>query len=233
MNYKGLLSIISFLLIISCGSNSNSEEFIQKTTGRYLYNSDEIIEAYYTNNQLFVKWRGATKIEPLKVNENTFFVKEMNEKIQFLDNPSNGKTYLVLVPKEETDTLEYNFKRLEKNEKIPSEYLKEGNFNKALEAYLLIQQKDSLDPTLNENNFNRLGYKKLRDENFEEAFAVFKINMELHPKSPNVYDSYAEALRKSGDTIQAIEYYKKSISIDSGNRDAKRFIEKYENRIKL
>lgn len=48
-----------------------------------------------------MEWRGAKKIKPLKVDDTTFFVKEMNEKIQFLVNPENQTTYIVLVPKEE------------------------------------------------------------------------------------------------------------------------------------
>ena len=95
---------------------------------------------------------------------------------------------------------------------------------------MTIQINDSLDPSIKEGSFNKLGYQKLRNDNYEEALAIFNINITLYPNSPNVYDSYAEALRKSGDTIQAIVYYKKSIAIDSGNRDAKRFINKYDKK---
>jgi len=230
MKLKSIFSIVMLVLVLSYGSKTNSEEFIQKTTGRYLYNSDEVVEVYFEENDLLIKWRGATAIKPLKVNDNTFFVKEMNEKVQFLNNPSDEKNYMVLVPKEKTDTLKYNFQKLEAKEKIPSEYLKDKEYDKALEAYLAIREKDSLDHSLKEGNFNRLGYKELRAKNYDEAKAIFKINMTLYPKSSNVYDSYAEAFRRSGDTITAIEYYKKSITIDSGNRDAKRFIEKYDKK---
>ena len=54
--------------------------------------------------------------------------------------------------------------------------------------------------------------------------------MELYPASSNVYDSYADALKVSGDTLEAIKYYKKSLAIDSGNRNAKRFVEKYDKK---
>ena len=222
-------SLISFILALtfSCGNNSNSEEFIQKTSGRYLYYSDELITVYFSENTLFLEWRGAMAIKPLKIDDNTFFVKEMNEKIQFLSHPENGKDYIVLVPKE-NEELQYNFRKLEDNEKIASEYLNNNQFDKALDAYLTIQQKDSLDPAINEGDLNSIGYKALRDKNIENALQIFKINMELYPNSSNVYDSYADALKRNGDTLQAISYYKKSIAIDSGNRDAKRFIEKYD-----
>jgi predicted negative regulator of RcsB-dependent stress response len=45
-----------------------------------------------------------------------------------------------------------------------------------------------------------------------------------------VYDSLGEAFMKSGDTIEAIKNYKKSLALDSGNRRAKRILEKLENK---
>ncbi|MEX1383475.1 tetratricopeptide repeat protein, partial [Lutibacter sp.] len=154
MKIQQLFLCILSIIVVSCTTSTNNEAFIKKTTGRYLYNSDEIIEVYFDNQKLFLKWRGATSLEPLSVGEETFFVKEMNEKIQFLTNPENQLTYMVLVPKTVNDTLQYNFRKLTQNEKIPSEYLKDNNFEKALEGYLKIKKIDSLDASLNENNFN-------------------------------------------------------------------------------
>lgn len=230
MKTQQLFLCILTIIVVSCSTSTNNEAFIKKTTGRYLFNSDEVIEVYFDNQTLFLKWRGASTIEPLSIGEEAFFVKEMNEKIQFLTNPENQITYMVLVPKTENDTLQYNFRKLKQNEKIPSEYLKDNNFEKALAGYLKIKKIDSLDASLNEDNFNSLGYKELGDKNYEQALNIFKINMELYPTSSNVYDSYADALKVSGDTLEAINYYKKSLAIDSGNRNAKRFVEKYDKK---
>lgn len=226
MKFKYFTFIICSFIFFNCTNNTNTPEFIKKVSGRYLYNSDEVITIYFNENELFMKWRGAKNIKPLKVNETTFFVKEMNEKIQFLNNPSNNKDYIVLVQKDENIAPIFNYVKLKDNENIPSEYLKNNEFHKAVEGYLAIQKKDSLDSTINENNFNSLGYSKLRDKNYQEAIDIFKINVALHPKSANVYDSLAEAFMKSGDTIQAITNYKKSLTLDSGNSRAKKHIEK-------
>ncbi|MDX1828274.1 MAG: hypothetical protein R3342_01890 [Lutibacter sp.] len=231
MKLKSILSlIIVSLIIIGCNNPKNSESFIKKTTGRYLYNSDELIEVYFKENVLFLKWRGATEIKPLKVNDDTFFVKEMNEKIQFLTNPSDGKEYIVLVPKEKEKAIIYNYKKLEEDEKIPSEYLKNAEYSKALQGYLAIQKKDSLDSAIKESNFNSFGYKELRNKNFEKAIQIFSINVALYPNSSNVYDSLGEAYMKSGDTINAINNYKKSLALDSGNKRAKRNIKRLEKK---
>ena len=58
------------------------------------------------------------------------------------------------------------------------------------------------------------------------AINYFKININLYPKSSNVYDSLGEAFMKSGDTITAIEYYSKAVSINPENRSSKRQLDK-------
>ena len=230
MKFHYLLFFLVSLLFYGCSNNANNPEFIKKATGRYLYNSDEVIEAYFEENELYIAWRGAKKIKPLKVDDATFFVKEMNEKIQFLTNPENQKDYMVLVPKEENTPIVYNFLKLNEGEKVPSEYLENKEFDKALLGYLAIKKKDSLDSSIDEKYLNSLGYKRLREKNFEMAKAIFKINAALYPKSSNVYDSLAEAYLKSGDTVKAIENYKTSLRLDSGNDRAKNQLKKLEKK---
>lgn len=228
MNVKYIIYVFVSILFISCAKTTSDPEFIKKVSGRYLFNSDEVIEVHFKENNLFLAWRGAKNIKPLHTNDNIYFVKEMNEKIRFLTNPSDLKEYLVLVPKKEGDSVKYNFRKLEENEKIPSEYLKDGQFEKALTNYLTIKENDSLDPAISENNFNKSGYFELRNKNYEMAINYFKINVSLYPESSNVYDSLGEAYMKSGDTIQAISNYKKSLEFDSGNARVKRYIKRLE-----
>lgn len=225
-NYFIIPIVVSTLF--SCSRSTNTQEFIEKTAGRYLYNSDEVVEVYFNNNILFMKWRGASNITPLKVNDSTFFVKEMNEKIQFSTNPKDRSDYMVLVPKEEDKLRKYNYRKLQEDEFIPREYLKKGNYEEALKAYLVIKKKDSLDNAVNEEDLNSRGYDALREKNYEKAIDIFKINMALRPASANVYDSLADAYKRSGDTVKAILNYKKSLQLDSGNTRAKRFLKKYD-----
>jgi len=232
MKFNYFIFLLVFVLFYGCSNNTNDPEFIKKATGRYLYNSDEVIHIYFEENEMFMEWRGAKKIKPLKVNDSTFFVKEMNEKIQFLINPTNQQQYISLVPKEENKPISYNFMKLKEGEKVPSEYLANKDFDKALEGYLAIKKKDSLDSSIDENYLNSLGYNALREKNFEIAKAIFKINTALYPKSSNVYDSLAEAYMKSGDTVRAIENYKTALVFDSGNYRAKNQLKKLEKKNK-
>jgi len=232
MKFNYFFFFIVFVLFYGCSNNFNDPEFIKKASGRYLYNSDEVIHIYFEENEMFMEWRGAKKIKPLKVNDSTFFVKEMNEKIQFLTNPANQKQYIALVPKEESKPIAYNFMKLKEGEKVPSEYLANKEFDKALEGYLAIKKKDSKDSSINENYLNSLGYKFLQEKDFEIAKAIFKINAALYPNSSNVYDSLAEAYMKSGDTVRAIENYKIALTFDSGNFSAKNQLKKLEKKNK-
>ncbi|MEO5946270.1 MAG: alpha/beta fold hydrolase [Chitinophagaceae bacterium] len=73
-----------------------------------------------------------------------------------------------------------------------------------------------------ERQINRWGYQLLNDKkNVDDALKLFEINVKQFPNSSNVYDSYAEALRRAGKIPLAIDNYKKSIALDSSNNNAK------------
>ncbi len=222
----GFLALI--LLLIGCSKPTNDIAFIDEVSGKYLFNPDKAIEVYFVENELFLKWNGASNIKPLKTETSTFYVKEMNEKIQFLTNPKDGIMYICLVPKESEEAIIYNFKKISDDEKLPSEYFKAKEYAKALEGYLAIKKADSLNPIIEEAYINRWGYNEIRDKNYDDAVEIFAMNVAMYPNSSNVYDSYGEALFHQGDTVAAITNFKKSLSMDSGNRNAKRYLERLE-----
>lgn len=230
MKTNFVLFVLIAMMAGGCRSSDNSHEFIAKTKGRYLYNSDEIVEVYFKKDQLYMKWRGAEKIKPMKISDDIFYVKEMNKKIRFLTNPKNNLDYIGIVPKGKDKMVTYDFRKLEKGELIPNEYLENNEFDKALIAYKAIKEKDSLDPTIKEKHLNILGYTALRSKKYDRAINIFKINVALYPTSSNVYDSLGDALRRKGDTVNAIINYKKSLDFDSGNARAKRMIKQLEKK---
>ena len=129
---------------------------------------------------------------------------------------------------EKNKAIKYNYRKLDIEEKIPSEYLMNNEFEKALEGYLAIKVQDSLDSAINERGLNSLGYSELQKKKYDRAINIFKINAALHPTSYNVYDSLGEALLKSGDTVQALVNLKKSLIYDSGNKRIKETIKRLE-----
>lgn len=231
MRIKPFFYALFLTLMFACGKSVNySPEFIKDTTGRYLFNANEVIEVYFENNELFLKWRGAEKIEPLYLGDNTYFIKEMNKKIQFLKHPETQVLYISEISEDEKTEITYNYKKLPNSVQVPSAYLKNKEYNKALEGYLAIQKEDSTSVFIEENVFNRLAYKKLNEKKHNEAIELFKINVALYPESDNVYDSLADAYSRNGDSLQAYKNYKKALQYNTGNKRAKRFIAAYDKK---
>lgn len=63
-----------------------------------------------------------------------------------------------------------------------------------------------------ENVINAAGYQILGRGDFENAIAVFRYNVELHPESANVYDSLGEALETAGRPDEAVTAYSKAVA---------------------
>ena len=224
-----LYSLFFILTILSCNKSVNySTEYMQETSGRYLYNQDDIIEVFYENNRMFFKWRGAEKIKPVILNDKTFILVEMNQKFHFLQNPETKERYLSKIPKDNEDLISYDYIKVADSFKVPSMHLKDKNYDKALLGYLEIQKQDSTSILLEERSFNSLGYQLIREKQYENAIRVFKINVALYPESDNVYDSLADAYARKGDSLEAFNNYKKALEYNSGNRRAKEFIEAYK-----
>ncbi|WP_234415971.1 alpha/beta hydrolase-fold protein [Muricauda amoyensis] len=74
-----------------------------------------------------------------------------------------------------------------------------------------------------EHLVNQLGYALLQSRNAEDrpkALEFFLLNVENFPKSPNAYDSLAEAYETLGNTQKAIENYTKVLGLDPDNANA-------------
>lgn len=221
---KRFLPLFLSLLILSCSGSKNTPEFIENAKGRYFFNSDETLEVYFEEEIMKVKWRGQD-ITPIKVNDSTFYLKEMNEKFIFNAFP---KMQIELAPKREHDGEKFVFEKLEKGQKTPGEYLANKEYDKALAGYLAIKKKDSMDPTIRERTLNRLGYRRLREDKVEEAIEIFKINVALYPHKSNPYDSLGEGYWVLKDTVNAVANFKKALSINPENRGARRFLKRHK-----
>ncbi len=220
---KLLYPLFLITIVTSCTSTKNSETFIKATSGRYLFNVNEVLEIYFENAEMHAKWRGNDDIELLKINDSAFYMKELNEKILFVSKP---KMHIELAEKTEHKGIKYNFKKMEFDEKIASEYFIDKEFDKALVAFKKIQQEDSLDPAIREWSINRLGYDFIRKDDLNSALEIFKINAKLYPRSSSVFNSLGEAYYLKKDTINALLNFKKSLAINPENRSSKQFMKK-------
>ena len=223
---KRIFYLLSIFLLISCGNSKNSPEFMAQTEGRYLFNSTEAIEIYFQEDILKVKWRGQD-VTPIKANDSSFYVKEMNEKLVFISKP---EMHIKLAPKREHEDRVYTFNKLAKGEKTPIEYFKNKEYDKALAGYLSIQQKDSLDPSIRWRQINNSAHNHFENGRNEEAFELFEINIKLYPNKPAVYRNYGYALLEVKDTVNAIKNYRKALSINPDDQRALSFFERIKKK---
>lgn len=81
---------------------------------------------------------------------------------------------------------------------------------------------------LNANALNIAGYMLLKENRLGEALQVFRKNMDAFPEDANVYDSYAEALARNNDIVNAIIYYQKVIEMKPDNINVKEVLRHLE-----
>lgn len=66
----------------------------------------------------------------------------------------------------------------------------------------------------NPSILNQIGYSLMRQKAYDEAIAIFQMNVDLFPKEANPYDSLGEAYLNAGNKDKALEYYQKALEID-------------------
>ena len=89
--------------------------------------------------------------------------------------------------------------------KIPFDVILSGDIS-AIEAHgAAVKAKfgDRLVYDFPENLLNQVGYQLMSRKTYDKAMDIFKLNVKLHPDSPNTYDSLAEAYLTTGDKENA------------------------------
>ena len=81
-----------------------------------------------------------------------------------------------------------------------------------------------------EAELNRLGYKLLRAQKFDQAIRIFELNAQAYPRSANVYDSLAEGYMDAGDSQRAVANYGRSLQLNPGNSNAARMLRELDDR---
>ncbi len=106
-------------------------------------------------------------------------------------------------------------------------YCLQNNINLE-EAEQWVKKSISLNDNVNNNNL--LGYVVMAQGKNDEALEMFKENLAKYPDNWNVYDSYAEALKNTGDIDGSKEYYMKAMDMAPENQKPriKKIIENIE-----
>ena len=104
---------------------------------------------------------------------------------------------------------------------VLAQRIRQGSRGAALRNHLSAMIADTLTYDIREAELNRLGYHLLYAKQSPiDARQVFELNVAAFPRSANVYDSLAEAFLVSGDTVQAVTNYRRSLELDPNNTNA-------------
>jgi len=171
--------------------------------GRYLINLDEVITVATDKGSLFLEGTYDGKVEVFPVAENEFVGPETGAMFTFVLDNKGAATGLKLKVRRRSRKA----KRILDDYVAPYEYVLKGNHSKALKAYRKIQTEKPKHVLIAENRLNNLGYRLLRQKEYDKAISMFKINIELYPDSANSYNSLAETYMAKGDKKNAVKYY--------------------------
>jgi len=119
--------------------------------------------------------------------------------------------------------------------KIPFDVIVSGNVSAIREHGSKVKARfgGQLAYDIPENLLNQVGYQLLSRKSHDTAQEIFRLNIELHPNSPNVYDSLAECYLTMGNKQKAKEYYELAIQKNPGKTDyEKRLLENARTRLK-
>ncbi len=100
----------------------------------------------------------------------------------------------------------------------------------AIAEYRKLKSANSAMYDFSEGELNTLGYQLLRTDKTKDAIEIFKLNVEMFPKSGNPYDSLGEAYLKDGNKELALVNYKKAIELDPNNTTAAQAINQIEGK---
>lgn len=102
----------------------------------------------------------------------------------------------------------------------------EKNKNIDIQAvFNILKKKDTLYK-IEEEDLNELGYHLLEKKQLKLGNDIFKINVDMFPKSWNVYDSYAESFLMLNDIENAKKYYLKSLQLNPEIKNPKKEFKK-------
>jgi len=180
-------------------------------TGRFLINFDDIAAVLMEKGQIFIERtyeEGKAEIFPIA--ENEFINIYSGSRFTFNIGKDKKPDELIIIM---NNGRRQSASRILDNYKPPYEYLLAGEVAEAIDIYRKIKKEEPRNRMVRESRFNQLGYTLLGKKEFEKAIALFKLNVEIYPRSANTYDSLAEAYATCGKKKLAIDYYSKVLEI--------------------
>lgn len=106
----------------------------------------------------------------------------------------------------------------------------EKEISVAIAEYRKLKAQNTPNYDFSEDELNTLGYQLLRSNRTKDAIEIFKLNVEMFPKSANPYDSLGEAYLANDQKDLALVNYKKAFELDRTNAGAAEIIKRLEGK---
>jgi len=100
--------------------------------------------------------------------------------------------------------------------------------DEAVKQYHALKASAPTTYNFDEDQLNSLGYRLIAVKNFKDAIRILQLNVEVYPKSSNVYDSLGEAYMNAGERALAIANYRKSLELNPKNANGARMLKKLQ-----
>ncbi len=100
---------------------------------------------------------------------------------------------------------------------------KDGGIEMLLNNFRLYSSDPAYD--VSERALNTFAYNMVRENYLDESVRMFELIAQKYPLSYNAWDSYAESMLRSKDTINAVKLYKKSLELNPNSRSGRTALE--------
>ena len=100
----------------------------------------------------------------------------------------------------------------------------------AVAEYRKLKAENGAMYDFSEGELNTLGYQLLGMKRTKDAIEIFKLNVEMFPKSANPYDSLGEAYLADNQKDLALANYKKAVELDPANANTVQIVNRLEGR---
>jgi tetratricopeptide (TPR) repeat protein len=107
---------------------------------------------------------------------------------------------------------------------LASEIIKDGG-PESLQASLNKIKKAGSSIYFDEISIDRIGYEWMNMGNISGSIEIFKLNVEVFPRSYSAFNSLGEAYMKNGDKMTAKKNIEKSLELNPQNENAKKILE--------
>ncbi|HEX9919695.1 MAG TPA: serine hydrolase, partial [Pyrinomonadaceae bacterium] len=104
-----------------------------------------------------------------------------------------------------------------------------GDVAAAVKQYRELRATQAAAYDFGEGELNALGYQLLGAKKMKEAIEIFKLNVEVHPRAANPYDSLGEAYLLAGERELALQNYRKAVELNPQNTNAVSIIKNLES----